>query len=443
MNKYLTFVLFFVIGCIAFAGARFAIAQSLVEAVSDHRAKLLQELAAIEKEITGFSILIDQKRQEGASLERDIAILDADIKQTKLKIKAIDITIQTLQGKIEEKQTVIGSIVAKVSREKLSLAESMRVLNEYDGYSTLEVLLGYNTMSDYLGDVDALDTVQTSLEDSFNELRKTKKAEETARDEFVDRKDEARQLRALQDLERKRLEKNERDRQALLKATRGKESEYKKVVTAKQKNAASIRSQLFLLQGSPAIPFEKAAEYAQRANAKTGVRIAFILGVIAQESELGKNIGQCNLPSDPPQYKWQKIMKPSRDQQPYLDITRRLGLDPNLMPLSCPLSVGWGGAMGPAQFIPSTWLLYEAKIAAATGNNPPNPWKPEDAFMASAIYLGELGANTKAGEFIAAAKYFAGGNWNNSLGRTYANQVLTKVETYQEQINIIQGVASR
>jgi len=107
------------------------------------------------------------------------------------------------------------------------------------------------------------------------------------------------------------------------------------------------------------------------------------------------------------------------------------------------MSVGWGGAMGPAQFIPSTWLLYESKIANATGHRPPNPWNPEDAFMASAIYLGELGANTLSGERTAAAKYFAGSNWKGSLGRTYANQVLERVATYQDQLNFIQGVANR
>ncbi|MEK7150602.1 MAG: lytic murein transglycosylase [Patescibacteria group bacterium] len=425
------------VGGVFFAFSIITNAQTLSGAVVDHRAQLLAQLAGLEQEISGFQTLIDQKRTEAASFERDISILDTKIKQTKLQIRAIDLQMQTLQGKIDEKQTKIGHIVGKINREKLSLEEAIRTLNEYDDYSIIEVLMSYEKISDYLGDVDNIDVVQTSLQDSFDVLAGAKKEEEVERDDLVDRKQEAGQLRALQELERKQLVKNESDRQSLLKATRGKESEYKKVLTTKQKSAASIRSQLFLLQGSPSIPFEKAVEYAERAHQKTGVRVAFILGVVAQESALGKNIGQCNLPDDPPEYKWQKIMKPSRDHAPYLSITSRLNLDPNLMPLSCPMSVGYGGAMGPAQFIPSTWLMYEAKIVAATGHNPPNPWLPEDAFMASAIYLGEIGANTVAGERMAAAKYFAGSNWQGSLGRTYANQVLAKVETYQDQIDII------
>ena len=59
------------------------------------------------------------------------------------------------------------------------------------------------------------------------------------------------------------------------------------------------------------------------------------------------------------------------------------------------------------------WLAFESKIAAATGHKTPNPWDPGDAFMASAIYLSELGADSRDGERTAAAKYFAGGNWKS------------------------------
>lgn len=440
MNKKLFFAVFVVVSVLMIAGGVFA---QLSDDVINHREKLKRELEALEAEIRGVEGQIDEKRKEATTLERDIAILDAKIKKTKLEIRAIDLQIKQLQDKITDKQSSIKSIVSKVDREKLSLAESLRTLAEYDDVSILEVMLAYERMSDFLGDVDAINTVQSSLQDSFDVLRESKREEEVARDEFVDQKREQSELRSLQELERKQLEKNELERKNLLKITRGKESEYKKVLTKKQKDAASIRTQLFLLQGSPAIPFERAVEYAEKASQKTGVRVAFILGVIAQESDLGKNVGQCNLPDDPPRLKWQKIMKPSRDQEPYKRITAKLGLDPDSMPLSCPMSVGYGGAMGPAQFIPSTWELYEAKIARATGHNPPNPWNPEDAFMASAIYLGELGADSTSGERTAAAKYFAGGNWKSSLGRTYANQVLAKVETYQGQIDIIRGVATR
>jgi membrane-bound lytic murein transglycosylase B len=96
--------------------------------------------------------------------------------------------------------------------------------------------------------------------------------------------------------------------------------------------------------------------------------------------------------------------------------------------------------MGPAQFIPSTWVLYEDKISKLTGHNPPNPWDPEDAFMGSAIYLKDSGAakKTVAAERYAALCYLAGcKNATKKAYQFYADDVMELADKYQKQINII------
>ncbi|MFC1594983.1 lytic murein transglycosylase [Patescibacteria group bacterium] len=421
----------------------FTLGQELSEKVSQRREDLEKELAALDNQISQTELLIFEKQKEATTFERDIAIIDAQISKMRLEIRSLELLIEKLSAQIFEKEDSIENIVGVISKERMSLAAALRKLREYDDMSLLEIVLSHEKLSDFFGDIDAIDVVQSSLQESFYKLRSTKETEEKLRDDFINKKNQEMESKALLAIEKRSLENKEAERQHLLDITRGQESIYQGIVSAKKKDAASIRSQLFLLEGSPAIPFEQAVLFAERASAKTGVREAFILGIIAQESELGRNIGQCNLPDDPPKYKWQAIMKPSRDHEPYLAITSDLGLDPNLMPLSCPMSVGWGGAMGPAQFIPSTWVLFDDRIAKATGHNPPNPWEPEDAFMASAIFLSDLGADTRAGEYEAAGRYFAGSRWNTSLGKRYASQVLAKVAIYQEQINILNGLALR
>ena len=56
--------------------------------------------------------------------------------------------------------------------------------------------------------------------------------------------------------------------------------------------------------------------------------------------------------------------------------------------------------MGPAQFIPSTWAMYEKRLAKATGHAVPSPWDPSDAIMAAALYSMDNGADkqTKTAE---------------------------------------------
>lgn len=404
------------------------------EAIGNRRSELEKELSDLESQIEGFRSLITGKQQESASLERDIAILDAQIKKAQLEIKARDIAIGRLVETIGEKSDTIDELLVKVQREKLSLSELLRRLNELDQTSLIEALLGYENFSDFFVELDTLDTIQESIHQSIAVIRDTKIETEQEIDDLETRKTEEVQLKGLQVLEKKRVEERETEKKNILKITKGKEAEYQKVLSAKQKDAATIRSQLFLLTGSPSIPFEKAVALANLAFQKTAVRPAFLLGIIAEESNLGSNVGKGN---------WREDLSHSRcakQRDAFVQITFELGLNPDLMPVSKKAWYGYcGGAMGPAQFIPTTWQLYKNSVARHTGHNPPSPWDPEDAFMASALLLKDNGAaeGTYAAERKAALRYLAGSNWNKPTYAFYGDDVMALAAKYQEQMDII------
>ena len=403
-------------------------------AVGERRAELEKELASLEREAEGLRGIISEKQQESASFERDIAILDAQIKKAQLEIKARDIAIKNIISSIGEKSDKIDELLVKMEREKSSLSELLRRLNDLDQTSLIETLIGGDDLSSFFAELDSLESIQQAMHDSISLIRETKSSTETEIDDLENKKAEETQLRGLQVLEKKRIEEREFERKSLLKITKGKEAEYQKVLSAKQKDAATIRSQLFLLTGSPDIPFERAVELANKAFQKTGVRPAFLLGIIAEESNLGANVGTGN---------WRVDLAHSRcakQRDAFVQITSELGLNPDLMPVSKKAWYGYcGGAMGPAQFIPTTWQLYKNLVAKRTGHNPPNPWDPEDAFMASALLLKDNGAaeGTYTAERRAALRYLAGSNWQKSSYAFYGDDVMALAAKYQEQMNII------
>src|SRR5262249_45361497 len=101
---------------------------------------------------------------------------------------------------------------------------------------------------------------------------------------------------------------------------------------------------------------------------------------------------------------------------------------------------GWGGAMGPSQFIASTWALYAPRVKSARGGSVPNPWDPQDAIMAMSFLLSDNGASAGGytAQFNAAARYYAG--WSGpstAAGRSYANQVMAKVAQIQQNIDFL------
>ena len=117
-----------------------------------------------------------------------------------------------------------------------------------------------------------------------------------------------------------------------------------------------------------------------------------------------------------------------------------MSIDPDKYPVSKKHWYGWGGAMGPAQMMPATWLGYKARITEITGNNPPSPWNIKDAFVAAALYLANKGANQKTldAEWKAAMMYLAGANWKKSSFIFLRRPGNGSRRTIQEQIDILE-----
>lgn len=410
-------------------------------AVINQRIKLEEELKGLESQIEAYRATIQDKQRESTTLERDIAIFDAKIGKAKLEIKARNLRISELTGDINEKAETIVSLTEKTEKEKASLAAMVRRANEMDSTSLVELMLEYKKLSDFYVDIDSFESVYKGIQDSVYEIKETKNATEKEKNDLEEKRTEEEQLKSIQEMEKRRLEEAEAEKKRILKLTKGEEKKYQEILSARQKDAAKIRSALFMLQGSTAIPFEKAIEYANIAWKATGIRPAFLLGVIAEESNLGANLGSGNWKTD--LYECYKKIgyKSSAEKQKaaFSEITGELGLNPDSMPVSKAPYYGCGGAMGPAQFMPTTWQLYKSRISAITGNNPPNPWDPKDAFVASALLLKDNGAvaNDYTAERRAALKYLAGANWKKSSYAFYGDDVMELAAKYQSQIDIV------
>ena len=89
--------------------------------------------------------------------------------------------------------------------------------------------------------------------------------------------------------------------------------------------------------------------------------------------------------------------------------------------------------MGPAQFIPSTWALYQARFHTIAGR-PVDPWNIKDAFLAAGVYLKDLGGTTN--EFRAVMQYFSGSTWTK-YEEFYGKSVLAIASQYEDDIKTL------
>ncbi len=418
------------------------------ETADERRARLEAELAEIEQKISAQQVLVDSKRTERRSLERDVAILDAQIEKAQLGIKARSIEIQQLGVQIGDKEMTVSELNDRTLKQRQSLASLVRQVNEVDDFSLVEIILAGHSLSEFFEDFESFRSIKASLHDSLDLMATTKTFTLEEKASLEEKQGRAVELRKLQEVEKQEIELRESQKADILERTKGQEAAYQAILQTQQQAAAQIRQMLFELRDTDGIPFGTAADYAKIAAQKTGVRAALILAILSQESDLGKNTGQClitDIETGDGKGKntgtpFPGTMKAPRDTVPFERITKALGLDWSTVAISCPQPGGYGGAMGPTQFIPSTWQMYEGRIKGALGVSDTNPWDAQHAIMATALYLQDVGATggSYTAEHTAAARYYAGGAWATA-GQNYANQVMAKAAAFQKNIDILEG----
>jgi peptidoglycan hydrolase CwlO-like protein len=446
------FVFLFVL---AFIAAPYAAVAQSAGAVAARQAELQAQLDSINSQIAAQQALLTAAQGQHQTLQSQIDALDAQIKKTQLQIQAINLTITQLQGGIGNDNHTLASLSAQLASERESLAQIMRQTQMIDDYSAVEVALSSQDVSGFFSDLDAFTAIKSSLADSFDQIHQTSSSTEAEKEVLQAKLTEEQQLQSEAQLAKVAVQQQEAQKQMLLTQTKGVEANFQKLIKTNQQTAAQIRTELFALAGGGGqIPLPTAITLAKQAGAETGIDPAFILGILRQETNLGANVGQCLLTNMPNKGDGKGknsgnlirgVMAPNRDVDPFVALTTALGLAWQSMPVSCPQPGvgGYGGAMGPAQFIPSTWAGYAARISklARHPGTQANPWDNLDAFTAIALYMGDLGAGagTYSAERTAALHYFAGSHWSNPAFSFYGDSVMQYTADFQQQIDILSG----
>lgn len=421
------------------------------------QAALQAQYNTLQQQIAEEQALVDTTKAKASSLQGDVSYLNAQIKAAQLSIQQKTIAIQQLSEQINEKTSAINTLEGRIAQGKDSLAELIRQTNVLDNYSLVEVLLSNQNLSDAFDDLDLFTSINRAMENDFTEIRTVQAATEDEKTQLAQKQNSETDAKQAIVTQKAAITTTQNQKQQLLTQTKGEEAAYQAVVAQKQAEAAKILAALFDLRDAKGIAFGDALQYADVASVKTGVDPALILAILKQESDLGANQGSClvtNITTGDGVGKntgtaFQKVMKAPRDTVPFQSITSRLGHNWQTQVVSCPpgytytANRGYGGGMGPSQFIPSTWELFKARIGAAVGvsADQADPWNPQDAIMATALYMADLGANSKSytAEENAACKYYSGRSCDNKKPANifYGQEVMQSVASIQANIQVI------
>lgn len=420
----------------------------------------LQEIFDIcNKEIEEQRQALESKKAETSTIARDLTSIDSELRKSNAFIRAKEIEIFRLNREITGQKSKIVTLNEQVDRLKEGVRKLIREKNELDNFSFIEALFSRQTISDFFVDWNNFDVIKARLAEASDELEDLRERTQEKTETLAESEARERELKSQKELEARKERQKLAEQKVLLDISKEREAEYAQAIKEKEALKNQIRSRLFKIADGGSIAFGDALNLVRPYESQLGIDAAFILSVLFQESgwnnQIGGNIGQCTYNYIHPST-GRTVMSP-KQQPSYLQLMNELGRDPETQKISCPIprDGAYGGAMGPAQFIPQTWMAYRGKAGVILGKpgTAVSPFNNQDAFVASGTFLRDLYYSANCSNYAnqysnispektlrercAASSYYAGpGNWWK-FRFTYGEPVVKRANQFRQDIETL------
>ena len=417
-----------------------------------------QELQAIsaqcDADLADLNTKFSTTKKYSSELEKGIADLNYNITKIQLEIKAKNAKIKQLGDNIVVKSKYIGQLSDRMDTIEKSIAKMLMDTYATDDTNVVNILLSSEDLSNFFIDVDNFSTINQQLQVLIEELSGVKKTSEQEKKDLETKQTQESKLKFEQEKAKKTTESYKTEKQSILALTKNKEAEYKKLIAEKEKLKNQIRNKLYRTAGGIEISFGDALKLIQPYESTIGVNSALTLAVLFQESAvdntIGKNIGKCTY-NQPSSCVSGKTVMSDTQKPSFLNIMSNLGLNTDTTPISCAIcrDGNYGGAMGPAQFMPVTWEGIANRVSNIIGVSYPSPFENLAAFTASAVLLKDnqdrcKTAFTKKNDIwsCAASKYYGGLSLSGSrllsyMRNGYGYSVLNRAVQFEKDIETL------
>ncbi len=211
---------------LSFSFAPFSTRRTEAESVDQLKAKSAQ----LQKEIDANKAQAEALKAEGDTLKAAIGSLDIQIQQSSTQIELTTTKIKQLQIELDNAQK-------ELDRQKSLLKANMRALYKRGDASSVELLVGSDSFSQYIDEQEYLERLKVGIQESTDKVIKLKQ-------QIAGQQEEQKQQLKILEASKKALDDSRANRASLLAQTQGQEAAYRGKVEELKKQQAAAESAL-------------------------------------------------------------------------------------------------------------------------------------------------------------------------------------------------------
>jgi murein DD-endopeptidase MepM/ murein hydrolase activator NlpD len=207
-----------------------------------------QEMREIEQEIEEYSRKIEQTAKEAKTLKNQIKKAEMTISKLGADIRLTQNRIYATALRIEELSFNIRDLEGNISKHKEAMSESIRLLNEKEAASIIEILLSYDTLSDFFSSLYDIENFEKSLSLNLANLQELNNSLKKEKNLVLAEKENYELLKS-QLSDKQDIKKGiRRSRANLLKETKNKETAYKQLLNDRLKKKEALEAEIRVIE---------------------------------------------------------------------------------------------------------------------------------------------------------------------------------------------------
>lgn len=196
------------------------------------------QMQQIQKEIDEYKSQLDEASEQKNTLNNEVKKLELNLKKFNSDIYYTNSKVEATTYNIERLELEINDKIESINGKRIVLSEAMRNINEIESQTLVEITLSHDKFSDFFGDLERMESFQKEININLKELKALKEILENEKTEREAEKNNLEQLKSKLVDQKVLVESNKSAKNSLLKETKNKEENYKKLLAdrmAKQK----------------------------------------------------------------------------------------------------------------------------------------------------------------------------------------------------------------